>query len=451
MTEEHKQNSRFVEKRDQTLNELTHTLKFDKKLFSADIQLYLAYCGALFHAGIITRQESEKIKNGLQIISKRAEFDKNYFDEFPASDLHEFIELRLIQLIGETGKKLQTGKSRNEQITTTFRLWLRKEIEVLSQFTTELQRSLIENAEKYKEAILPGFAQLKKVQPILWAHWCLAFYEMFSRDLERFDEVWRRVNILPFGSGDLAGTSFEIDREEMARELGFEGIYLNSIDAVSDRDFSVEFLNASALLMIHLSRFSEDLILYSSDEFGFVGFDGEARENEKALAAIRGKTGRIFGHQNALQTSLKSLPMGFSVDLLEEKEAIFDTTETLKNCLKVSSIILKNLYINAEKTRNSAENILNSEELTNYLIDRGVSYGTAKDSVEKIVSFATSKNRKINELNLSELQTFSDEFQEDVFDALKLEKILERKNQIGGTAPETVLEALEKAKIELER
>ncbi len=438
-----------ITKKEKIFGEFNNSFKFDQRLFKSDIRVNIAYCNALFNAGILTRQESEHIKNGLQIIAKRAEFDRNYFDESPASDIHTFIELRLIQLIGDTGRKLQTGKSRIDQISTIFRLWLRSEIEELSENTTGLQKILIQIAEKYRVAVLPAYIHLKKNQPILWTHWCLAYFEMFVRDLERLDEVWRRVNILPFGSGDSAGTSLEIDREEMARVLGFEGISSNSLDAVSDRDFVVEFINASVLLMIHLSRLSEDLLLYSSAEFGFIEFEKNL-QNETSLELIRGKTGRIFGHQTALQTTLKSLPIGYTKDLQETQEAVFDTIETLKKCLKVLGEVLMNLRLNEDKMRESAKQIQNSDELINYLVNQGVSIGTVKDSIDKIVLYARSKNRNFDELSLSELQSFSNEFKEDIFDYLSLEQIMSRKNQIGGTSPEMVFEALDAAKYALE-
>ncbi len=450
MMKEHTQTGGISAKKDQSFSEFTDSFKFDRRLFDADIRVNIAYCNALFHSGILNRQESQRITNGLEIILKRAEFDRNYFNEFPATNIHSFIESRLVQLVGDVGRKLQTGKSLHEQIATTFRLWLRTEIEEIAKSTTDLQKTLIKTAEKNKNAILPGYAHLKKIEPILWAHWCLAYFEMFARDLERLDEVWRRVNVLPFGSGNLAGTSFEIDREEMAQILGFEGISSNSLDAISDRDFAVEFINACALLMIHLSRLSEDLLLYSSDEFGFIKFNSENIQNETALELIRAKTGRIFGHQTALQTTLKSLPIGFSKDLQETKESVFDTIETLKKCLKILSSVFQNVSVKEVKMRNSVKQILNSAELENYLINRGIAFGTAKDLVGKIVLFAKSKTKKLNELSLSELQSFSSEFEADVTNIFDLEQILASKNQIGGTAPETVYEALEIAKSDLE-
>lgn len=458
MTEENNQSSGpYGLKKQRTLTDFNNSFSFDQKLFHADFRVNLAYCEALFEAGILTRLESERIKNGLQTIVKRADFDKNYFNEHPSADIHSFTEARLIQLIGEAARKLQTGKSRIEQTATVFRLWLREEIEKLHEAATDLQTALVETAEQYREGILPAFIHLKKARPILWAHWCLAYFEMFARDLERLDEVWRRVNVMPLGSGDAAGTSFEIDREEIAAALGFEGVSANSLDAVSDRDFAVEFIGAGVLLMIHLSRLAEDLILYSSAEFGFISLNGADSSdrpdvNQQALELIRGKTGRIIGHQVALATTLKGLPTAFSQDLQEDKEAVFDTLGTVRASLAAASEVLRQLHLNEVKTRAaSLECFMAAEELTDYLIQRGVSFGTARQKVAKINDFAASNKKKLRDLSLDELRTFSADFEHDVIGVLRLEQILSGKNQIGGTAPEKVLEALRTAREELER
>src|SRR6478672_10832587 len=220
---------RFTGQADKTFAEFNNSFKFDRRLFSADVRASIAHCEAIFHAGVLTRLESEKIKNGLLTILKRADYDKNYFDDASAEDVHSFIEARLIQLVGDTGRKLHTGRSRNDQVATAFRLWLREEIVELSRTTRELQKALLDAAERQKEAVLPGYTHLQRAQPVLWAHWCLAYFEMLDRDRERLDEVWRRVNVLPLGSAALAGTSFEIVRETVARELGFEGVTSNSL------------------------------------------------------------------------------------------------------------------------------------------------------------------------------------------------------------------------------
>lgn len=458
MNDENNQGSgRFAPVKDRVLSDFNNSFRFDQRLFHADIRVNIAYCEALFHAGILTRLEAERIKNGLQTVAKRADFDKSYFNELPSNDVHSFIESRLLQLIGDAGGKLLTGRSRAEQFATTFRLWLKFEIEEIAGVAADLQKALIGTAEKHKDGILPAFTHLKKAQPVLWAHWCLAYFEMFARDLERLDEVWRRVNVMPLGSGDSAGTSFEIDREEIAVALGFEGISANSLDAVSDRDFAVEFVAACALLMVHLSRLAEDLIIYSTVEFGFVELDGTdsnqyPNENQNALELIRGKPGRILGHQTALLTTLKGLPTAFNQDLQEVSEAVFDTVETIKSSLKTASVILRQLHLNEVKTRNSAARcFMNRTELADYLIHRGVSFPTAQRTVEKIVNYADSKGKNLKDLSLDELQHFSADFELEVSEMLGLEKILSGKNQFGGTSPERVYEALEKAKEGLNR
>ncbi len=450
---------RFTGKPDETFAEFNNSFKFDKRLFFADVNASIAHCDALFHAGVLTRLESERIKNGLQTILKRADFDKTYFDELPSEDVHSFIEARLIQLIGDAGRKIHTGRSRNDQVATAFRLWLRGEIEEISQIVRTLQKSLTETAEKQRDAVLPGYTHLQRAQPILWAHWCLAYFEMFVRDRERLDEVWRRVNVLPLGSAALAGTSYEIDREEVARQLGFEGVSANSLDAVSDRDFAVEFVGACSLIMVHLSRIAEDLILYASSEFQFIELSDAVstgsslmpqKKNPDALELIRGKAGRVFGHQTALLTTLKGLPMAYNKDMQEDKEAVFDTVDTVKISLQVASIVLNNLRVNEEKTRRAATTgYLNATELADYLVQKNVPFRIAHDTVGKIVVFAIAQNKELNELELSEMKGFSEQIEEDVFDALSLEQTLASKNQIGGTSPERVDEALQSAKEDL--
>jgi argininosuccinate lyase len=451
---------RFTENADATFARFNNSFSFDKRLFEADIRGSVAHCDGLFQAGILTRSESERIKTGLWTILKRADFDRKYFEESEAEDVHSFIESRLIQLIGDAGKKLHAGRSRNDQVATAFRLWLRDEVIEISKVTRELQKSLVEAAERQKEAVLPGYTHLQRAQPILWAHWCLAYFEMLSRDRERLDEVWRRVNILPLGSAALAGTSFEIDREAVARELGFEGVTANSLDAVSDRDFAIEFVGACALIMVHLSRFAEDLILYASSEFQFIELSDAVstgsslmpqKKNPDALELIRGKAARIFGHQTALLSMMKGLPMAYNKDMQEDKEAVFDTVDTVKLSLEVAGIVLKNLRVNEQKTRSAAtKGYLNATELADYLVNKGVPFRTAHDSVGKIVLQAISVGKELNELSLADFQKISKAIENDVFEALSLEKTLSSKNQIGGTSPERVFEALDDARHQLE-
>lgn len=452
---------RFTSPTDETFAEFNNSFKFDRRLFDADVRASAAHCDALFHAGVLTRLEAEKIKNALLTILKRAGFDKNYFDDARAEDVHSFIETRLVQLIGDTGRKLHTGRSRNDQVATAFRLWLREEITDISRHVRQLQKALLDAAERQKEAVLPGYTHLQRAQPVLWAHWCLAYYEMLDRDRERLDEVWRRVNVLPLGSAALAGTSFEIDREAVARDLGFEGVTANSLDAVSDRDFAIEFTGAASLVMVHLSRFAEDLILYASSEFQFIELSDAVstgsslmpqKKNPDALELIRGKAGRIFGHQMALLATIKGLPLAYNKDLQEDKEAVFDAADTVKISVKVAEIVLQNLRVNEKKTRLAAtQGYLNATELADYLVQKDVPFRTAHDLTGGIVLHAISLGRELNELPLGEMQKFSAHIESDVFEWLSLEKTLASKNQIGGTAPERVYEALERAKEHLRR
>ena len=451
---------RFTEGANEVFAEFNNSFRFDRRLFYADIRASMAHCDGLFHAGVLTRLESERIKNGLQTLLKRADFDRNYFDEITAEDVHSFIESRLTHLIGDTGRKLHTGRSRNDQVATAFRLWLREEITDISNLIRNLQKSLVELAEKNSGAVLPGYTHLQRAQPILWAHWCLAYFEMLARDRERLDEVWRRVNVLPLGSAALAGTSYEIDREAVAKDLGFDGVTANSLDAVSDRDFAIEFTGACAILMMHLSRLSEDLIIYATNEFGFIEL-GDAistgsslmpqKKNPDALELIRGKAARVFGHHSALLTMMKGLPLAYNKDMQEDKEAIFDTVDTVSLVLRVTEIVLQNIKINVEKSRlAAAKGYLNATELADYLVQKGVPFRIAHDTVGRVVLFAIAKSKELNELNLTEMREFSDRIENDVFEALSLEKTLASKNQIGGTSPERVSEALDAAKRDLE-
>ena len=442
---------------DELLARFTDSFGFDRRLFRADVRVSIAYADALFYAGVLTRLEAEKIRNGLEALLKRADFDKNYFRDANSSDVHSFIETKLIQLIGETGGKLQIGRSRADQEATALRLWLREEIEQISRLVFDLQKALFDAATRDQTAILPAYAHRRRAAPILWAHWCLAYFEMFVRDRERLDEVWRRTNILPLGAANAAGNSFEIDREALARELDFEGITINSLDAVSDRDFAVEFVGACSLAAVHLSRLAEDFARYASAEFDFVIFPDDSilsPENgfSAALETVRAKAGRIFGHQTALLSTLKNLPLAYSRDLIEDKEAIFDAAETIENCLKVIIAVVKNSRVNREKMRKAAaDGYSNATELADYLIKKNLSVRAARATVEKIIAFAVSKNKELNDLSLKELREFAAEIEADVFDALSLDTILANKSGIGGTAPEQIAARLEEISREFER
>lgn len=448
--------SRMEEKSQKLLQEFNSTLAFDRRLFYADIKVDFAYADALFNAGVLTRLESERIKNGLHTILKRAEHDANYFNSLPFEDVHTFIEEKLVQLVGEPARKILIGRSRAEQTATAFRIWLRDEIVEISGLAKSFQGSLIEAGEKQIEAVLPVFEHSTKTHPSLWADWCLAYYEMISRDRERLDEVWRRVNVLPLGADDNARIFLEIDYEEVARALNFEGMAANNLDAISDRDFVVEFVGACAVLIMHLSRLAADLILYSSEEFQYLKFNHKEAANPPlelngvyttALETIRGKSGRIFGHQTAILSTLKGLPLNFSKDLGEALEAVFDTVDTVKLCLQSSKIVLDLVIVNELKTKNAAlTNFFNSDGLVEYLMQKNVSIESAQEIAKNIEQYAQLKEMEIQKLNLEKLQNFSSVIESDVYEFITFESYLESKNTAGDTVFKRVLEALDNAK-----
>ena len=450
---------RFTGKPDETFAEFNNSFSFDKRLFAADVRASIAHANGLLRAGILNADENAAITGALRTMLELTAGDAEYMNS-DAEDVHSFIESKLVELIGDAGKKIHAGRSRNDQVATAFRLWLREEIVNIRTDAKNMQAALIAATERHKDAVLPGYTHLQRAQPILWAHWCLAYFEMLSRDLERLAEVERRVNVLPLGSAALAGTSFNVDREAIAAELGFEGVSANSLDAVSDRDFAVEFVGACSLVMMHLSRLAEDLIIYATTEFGFITLSDAVstgsslmpqKKNPDALELIRGKAGRVFGHQAALLTALKGLPLAYNKDMQEDKEAVFDTVDTVRMCLNVAAIVLNNLTVNETRTREAAaKGYLNATELADYLVKKGVPFRTAHDTVGRIVLDAIEKGKELHQMSLEDLSKASDQIEADVFKALSLEQTLASKSQTGGTSPSRVAEALSAAKKKME-
>ena len=446
---------RFSGEADATFTEFNNSFRFDVRLFSADVRASIAHAEGLKAANVLTKNETDKIIRGLNKLTKMVAADTSILDS-DAEDVHSFIEYSLLKLIGDAGKRLHTGRSRNDQVATAFRLWLRDEIDSIDEFLKQTQRALIEVAERHRSAVLPGYTHLQKAQPVMWAHWCLAYFEMFARDRERLVDVRKRVNVMPLGAAALAGTSFDIDREAVARALGFEALTANSLDAVSDRDFAIEFVGACSLLIVHLSRLAEDLIIYCSNEFGFVTLSDAVssgsslmpqKKNPDSLELIRGKAGRVFGHHAALLATMKGLPLAYNKDMQEDKEAVFDTVDTISICLRVAAIVLNNITVNEEKTREAAtRGYLNATELADYLVKKGVPFRTAHEAVGRAVLFGIESGNELHELSLTELRKFSPKIERDVFKALSLDQTLASKIAIGGTSPKRVAEALKKAK-----
>ena len=439
---------RFEGKTDPGFAEFNNSFRFDRRLFEVGVTASIAYASALEAAGVLTAEEASEIRDALDRILK----NNQDFNDPTAEDVHSFVEARLIELAGDLGRKLHSGRSRNDQVATDFRLWLRTAIDDLGETLRDTQTSLLDFGEAHHEAVIPGYTHLQKAQPVLLAHWCLAYFEMLARDRERLTEVRRRVNVMPLGSAALAGTSFQIDREALAHSLGFESVSRNSLDAVSDRDFCVEFLSACSLIMVHLSRLAEDIILYATSEFGFFEL-GDAiatgsslmpqKKNPDSMELVRGKAGRVFGDLLALLTTLKGLPLAYNKDMQEDKEGVFDAFDTVSASLRVSATVLRNISLNNERAlASAASGYMNATELADYLVRKGMPFRQAHEIAGKTVLRAIELGKELDKLSLAELQSFSTLFAEDVHIALSLAQTLKSKSQLGGTAPDVVASAL---------
>ena len=439
---------RFKDKTDPGFAAFNNSFRFDRRLFEADVSASIAYSQALENAKAISADEGAQIRQGLETILKQGCVENSN-----AEDVHSFVEQRLVEMIGDAGRKLHTGRSRNDQVATDFRLWLRQTIDDLDATLRQTQTALLDFADTNREVVIPGYTHLQRAQPVLLAHWCLAYFEMFVRDRERLSDARRRVNVLPLGSAALAGTSFPIDREALAKLLGFEGVTRNSLDAVSDRDFCVEFISACSLIMVHLSRLAEDVILYATTEFGFFEL-GDAiatgsslmpqKKNPDSMELVRGKAGRVFGDLLGLLTTLKGLPLAYNKDMQEDKEAVFDAFDTVTSSLQVTGTVLANIRVN--QSRITLGGYMNATELADYLVRKGLSFRQAHEIVGKIVMQAIDLKTQIEEIGIGELQEFSPLIDSDVYDALSLEQTLRSKSQVGGTSPESVAAALASAR-----
>jgi argininosuccinate lyase len=460
---------RFKGEADAGFARFNSSFAFDRRLIEADIEGSLAHAEALATAGILSKEEARRIAWALKEILSRARADKSGLlgsrsgseDGGEPEDVHSFVEAELVAAIGDVGYKLHTGRSRNDQVATGLRLFLRGEIDASRELIRDLQRALIELAENNSDCVIPGYTHLQRAQPLLFGHYLLAFYQMMKRDRERLEQLRRRVNVSPLGAGALAGTGFPLDRELIARRLGFDGVCDNSVDAVSDRDFVIEFIGAAAIVMVHLSRLAEDLIIYSTTEFGFIELSETVstgsslmpqKKNPDSLELIRGKAGRVFGHQTAMLVTMKGLPLAYNKDMQEDKEALFDTIDTLSGSLRVMSTVLRNVKVNSETTRQAASTgYLNATDLADYLVRKGLEFRKAHDLVGRVVTHAIEQGKQLEEITLQEYQAFSDLFGDDLYASLSLESSLGSKAAIGGTSPERVRQALVSARNEIDR
>jgi len=454
----------FSEPMSELVKRYTSSVFFDKRLWQADIAGSLAHADMLSHQGIISTQDLADIQRGMAQIA--AEIESGAFEwKLDLEDVHLNIEARLTQLVGIAGKRLHTGRSRNDQVATDVRLWLRSEIDLISELLTELQKALIDAATDHTETILPGFTHLQVAQPVSFAHHLLAYVEMFARDAERMADVRRRTNRLPLGSAALAGTGYPLDRERVARALGMvdaQGVAQichNSLDAVSDRDFAMEFAAAASICMVHISRLSEELIIWMSQNFGFVQLADRfttgssimpQKKNPDVPELARGKTGRVVGHLMGLITLMKGQPLAYNKDNQEDKEPLFDTVDTLKDTLRIFAEMMGGVTVNADAMQAAARRgYATATDLADYLVKKGLAFRDAHEVVAHAVKTAQSLGVDLSELPLATLQTFNPAVQADVFEVLSLKGSLAARNTLGGTAPQRVRAEIERHRARL--
>ncbi len=448
--------ARFAEATDAFVEVFTASVDFDQRMAAQDIQGSIAHATMLAHCGILTELERDDIICGLNQI--REEIANGEFVwSIKQEDVHMNIEARLTDLIGIAGKKLHTGRSRNDQVATDIRLYLRSEIQVISSQITRLQHAILNLAEQHFDTIMPGFTHLQVAQPITFGHHLMAWFEMLSRDAERLADCLKRVNVLPLGAAALAGTSYPIDRYKTAELLGFSRPSANSLDSVSDRDFAIEFTAVGSLIMIHLSRFSEELILWSSAQFDFIDMPDAfctgssimpQKKNPDVPELVRGKSGRVTGNLMSLLMLMKSQPLAYNKDNQEDKEPLFDTADTLINCLRAYADMIPHIRAKKDNMYNSAKRgFATATDLADYLVRKGMAFRDAHEAVGLAVRLGVETGRDLSELSLNELQGFSALITAEVFDYLTLEGSVAARKHIGGTAPETVKAAIATARL----
>ena len=405
--------------------------------------------------GIISEEEGETIAKALKEILAEIEAGEAEFD-IAAEDIHMNVETMLIAKIGDTGKKLHTARSRNDQVALDARLYLLKETDRIIEMLKEMEETLLAMAEEHKETVMPGYTHLQKAQPVTFAHHLLAYFEMFLRDIGRLTDSKKRLSVMPLGSGALAGTVFPLDREFVAEELGFDDITMNSMDGVSDRDFIIEFLSAASMIMMHLSRFSEEVVLWSTGEFAFVTLDDAystgssimpQKKNPDAAELVRGKTGRVYGDLMALLTVMKGIPLAYNKDMQEDKEALFDAVDTVKGCLMIFRPMLATLKINKDTMRQKAEGgFINATDAADYLAERGVPFREAHAIIGNIVLDSERKGKALKELTIDEWKSYSDVFGDDIYEFIAIENSVKRRDIPGAPAPAQTEKALRAAR-----
>ena len=437
----------FSEPMSDLVKRYTSSVAFDKRLWKADIAGSLAHAEMLAAQSVIAAQDLADIRRGMAQITQ--EIESGAFDwKLDLEDVHLNVEARLTQLVGDAGKRLHTGRSRNDQVATDVRLWLRDEIDALLPLLAAMQQALVGVAERHVETILPGFTHMQVAQPVSFAHHLLAYVEMFARDAERLADVRKRVNVLPLGAAALAGTSYPLDRERVAKTLGFDGVCQNSLDAVSDRDFAIEFASFASITMMHVSRLAEEIVLWMSQNFGFINLADRyctgssimpQKRNPDVAELARGKSGRVVGHLMGLLTLMKGQPLTYNKDNQEDKEPLFDSVDTVRDTLRIMAEMVAGIVVKPEAMERAAlKGYATATDLADYLVKKGLPFRDAHEVVAHAVKFALSEERDLGDLPLDVLQGFHAAIGEDVFDVLTLRGSLNARNVLGGTAPDQV-------------
>ena len=446
---------RFTKETDASVKAFNDSLRFDSRLYHEDIEGSIAHASMLGRQGIISAEEADTIINGLGVILSEIESgDLVFTDEY--EDIHSFVEANLIERIGDAGKKLHTGRSRNDQVALDMRLYTRRQIDLMHSELKDLLQVILDIMEKNTETFMPGFTHLQKAQPVTLAHHFGAYFEMFRRDLLRLEDCRERMNYCPLGSGALAGTTYPLDRDYTARELGFYGPTLNSMDSVSDRDYVIEFLSDLSLIMMHLSRFSEELIIWNSNEYRFVEMDDAfstgssimpQKKNPDICELVRGKTGRVYGDLFSLMTTMKGLPLAYNQDMQEDKEPAFDAIDTAHACVKLFAGMLSTLSFRKDvMEKSAARGFTNATDAADYLVVRGVPFRDAHGIIGRVVLYCIEEGRSIEELSLEELKSFSEAFGEDIYEAVSLKTCVDKRLTVGGPAPEVMKAVIENRK-----
>ena len=451
---------RFTQEADQKFKFFNDSLRFDYRLALQDIDGSIGWAKAITSVGVLTEDEHQQLVAVLKELRAEIEPKIEIILKDDAEDIHSWVESKLIEKVGDLGKKLHTGRSRNDQVAVDMKMWCKAQVIVMQERIRNLQEKLVLTAEASQHAVMPGYTHLQRAQPITFAHWCMAYFEMLERDYSRLTDAYKRMYTCPLGSGALAGTAYAVDRDALAKDLGFSIGTHNSLDSVSDRDHVLELLSSASISMVHLSRFAEDLIFFNSGESAFLELSDRVtsgsslmpqKKNPDACELIRGKSGRVFGSLTGLLTTLKGLPLAYNKDMQEDKEGIFDAMETWQACLEIAALVLEDINVNVERTRDAAQQgYSNATELADYLVAKGIPFREAHHIVGEAVVYAISKREPLEALSVAEFKQFHAVIDEDVYPILSLESCLEKRCAKGGVNPERVAEAILVAKERLD-